>query len=286
MREGPIYTLRDIRGAYKTRNSWWGYFCLHPLASVLLLPIANNTKVRPELLCISSFLVGLSALPFFADGSHVSLVAGAILAYVSNLLDGMDGKLARLKNQVTVFGGYLDSVCDIGKHCLYVVALTFGQYRYSSDLVDVAAGFLAFAAICIPTANENILGRLRILLPVLNDDRSAAPEAARRFTLAVAARRVDDFFAKHSLLPAPSGVEATALMTIIGPAFDAVTECFFVGGFFLLAFTVTRTLVTLRRTRLLTVGYEGDRQREKLRSVIQAQRASEVTSIHDSNRLG
>ena len=53
----------------------------------------------------------LGAFLFFLGG-YITLVIGAILAQVASVIDGCDGEIARLKFQVTEFGGWFDAVLD------------------------------------------------------------------------------------------------------------------------------------------------------------------------------
>ncbi|MBW2005204.1 MAG: CDP-alcohol phosphatidyltransferase family protein, partial [Deltaproteobacteria bacterium] len=49
--------------------------------------------------------------PFFLGG-YSNLVIGTLLAHLSSVIDGCDGEIARLKFQVTEFGGWFDAVLD------------------------------------------------------------------------------------------------------------------------------------------------------------------------------
>jgi CDP-diacylglycerol--glycerol-3-phosphate 3-phosphatidyltransferase len=60
------------------------------------------------------------------------LLAGGILFFAANLLDLMDGALARHTNQVSPFGALLDSVLDrLGESALFVGLAVFGVREYA-----------------------------------------------------------------------------------------------------------------------------------------------------------
>jgi phosphatidylglycerophosphate synthase len=164
------YSMQDLRQAYKSRNSWWGYFFLHPIAICLLWPIANFTSLRPETICLSSLIVGLLAVPFFLNGDSASLAVGGGIAFVSNLLDAMDGKLARLKKLASPFGAYLDFTVDVVKHLIYIAVLAVGQFRQTDDMNTLYWGLAIVCIFAMVVAHENLLGRIRAFLPLPDAD--------------------------------------------------------------------------------------------------------------------
>ncbi len=77
----------------------------HAASLVLKLPIA----ITPTQMTIVSFILGiLSAISFAMS----NLLIGAALYYISDVLDGVDGILARRRGMSTAYGAYLDSCLD------------------------------------------------------------------------------------------------------------------------------------------------------------------------------
>lgn len=77
----------------------------HVASLVLKLPIA----ITPNQMTIVSFILGiLSAISFALS----NLLIGAALYYISDVLDGVDGILARRRGMSTSYGAYLDSCLD------------------------------------------------------------------------------------------------------------------------------------------------------------------------------
>ncbi|MFQ6088317.1 MAG: CDP-alcohol phosphatidyltransferase family protein [Candidatus Methanofastidiosia archaeon] len=65
--------------------------------------------ITPNLITIVSFILGiLSAINF----AFSNILVGIILYYTSDVLDGVDGIIARRKNMSTLYGAYLDSCLD------------------------------------------------------------------------------------------------------------------------------------------------------------------------------
>ena len=129
-----MYTYRQIIDSTKPSDSWIGTFLINPLSYPLVYFLANKTGFRPEIVNITSLIVGLSAAFFFLKGDPNSLFFAAGLIILSYTLDGTDGKLARLKNQVTRFGTALEAVRDKIVHLSCFFALTLGQFIQNPDI--------------------------------------------------------------------------------------------------------------------------------------------------------
>jgi phosphatidylglycerophosphate synthase len=254
------YTIRDIRNAYKPRNSWWGYFILHPVATRVLWFFANFTTVRPEVLCLTSLFVGLVTAYFFWLGTPQSLFIGAILAFTSNLFDAMDGKLARLKGLVSAFGGYLDFLVDVIKHILYVVVLVLGQYQHTNDIQTLYWGLAVLFVFTTIVANENLLGRIRAFLPHRDEQGKTGSEEVPQKQSQSVFIKIDQFFKERSLLPGPCGVEFVTVMFILGPLVNQVMLCLVLGGACFTLYGIVYTLMILKRTQWLTKSLTKDRR--------------------------
>lgn len=129
-----MYTYQQVLRSTKSSDSWIGTFLINPLSYPLVYFLANKTSLRPEIINISSLIVGLSAAFFFLKGTSESLFLAAGLIILSYTLDGTDGKLARLKNQVTRFGTALEAVRDKIVHLSCFFALTIGQFIQNPDI--------------------------------------------------------------------------------------------------------------------------------------------------------
>jgi phosphatidylglycerophosphate synthase len=123
------YTMEDIRrtGA-KKRDAWWTVFVVDPVAGPIALFIANRTKITPNQITVASFALGLGAAFSFAFADYPALVLGALLYYLSFVLDCVDGKVARLKDTGSIFGGWLDYILDRVRVFVCAVALMGGQF--------------------------------------------------------------------------------------------------------------------------------------------------------------
>ncbi|AQS57120.1 CDP-alcohol phosphatidyltransferase family protein [Novibacillus thermophilus] len=127
------YTLSDVHSTYKAKDAWWTVLFVDPIASRLVVPVANYTNITPNQISIVSFIVGMIAAYSFYVGSTDALLTGAILYHISFILDCMDGKIARLKGNGSMFGVLLDIMLDHIRVIVCGVALTVGQFQLTGD---------------------------------------------------------------------------------------------------------------------------------------------------------
>jgi phosphatidylglycerophosphate synthase len=128
------FTFEDVHRTYKRKDAWWTVLLVDPVASRLVLPIANHTRLTPNHVTAMSFAFGLASAAAFTRGDHLWLAMGALLYHVSFILDCVDGKLARLKGTGTVFGMWLDFTFDRYRVWICAAALGYGQYQRTGEV--------------------------------------------------------------------------------------------------------------------------------------------------------
>ena len=74
-----------------------------------LVPVIAATKIHPNIITIFSLLAGIICGFLFAMGYWF---AGALIFQFSCFCDGIDGKVARLRNITSEFGAKLDIIAD------------------------------------------------------------------------------------------------------------------------------------------------------------------------------
>jgi len=85
-------------------------------------------------------LIGISAaivsayLYWNSKSDDASLVAAALLLLTSGFFDALDGVLARVHGQVTLFGGFLDSLLDRYADALVLTGIILGWLTTDSPL--------------------------------------------------------------------------------------------------------------------------------------------------------
>ena len=76
-------------------------------AGKIILRIVPN--ISPNQITLSSFVTGIIAAWLVAKGYWI---LGAVVYYISDVLDGIDGYVARETNKNSAYGAYLDSTLD------------------------------------------------------------------------------------------------------------------------------------------------------------------------------
>ncbi|THC49285.1 CDP-alcohol phosphatidyltransferase family protein [Streptomyces sp. A1499] len=142
----PLAEVRRI--TEKKRDAWWTVLLVDPVATPLVRFTAMRTNITPNQITWGAFLLGLGSAACFAFGDWQWLVLGAVIYHFSFILDCMDGKVARLTGQGSVFGAWLDFVFDRIRVMVCGVALMGGQYERTGDTFYI---WLALAVVGLDT---------------------------------------------------------------------------------------------------------------------------------------
>ncbi|GAA1757040.1 CDP-alcohol phosphatidyltransferase family protein [Streptomonospora arabica] len=130
------FTLADVRErTYKRRDAWWTVFLVDPLAARLVVWVANRTSITPNQITFGAGVLGAGSAVCFALGTWPWLVAGALLFHLSFVLDCMDGKIARLKGNGSVFGAWVDFIFDRIRFFGCMLALLIGQWALTGEVL-------------------------------------------------------------------------------------------------------------------------------------------------------
>ena len=115
MRGGAAPTLHDIRVAHGSRRGYERYLILNRFlfrpAGFALTWVAVRVGLTSEAVSWLSGIVGLIGCAALASGREALHPAGLALLFLFNLLDCVDGSLARTLKTGNPYGRFLDSVC-------------------------------------------------------------------------------------------------------------------------------------------------------------------------------
>ncbi|MFI6596452.1 CDP-alcohol phosphatidyltransferase family protein [Nonomuraea sp. NPDC050536] len=129
--------MADVHETRKSRDSWWTVYLVDPIACPVALVVANRTRLTPNALTVISLALGLGSAACLAAQE---LAAGALLFYLSFMIDCVDGKIARLKGTGTPFGLWLDYVGDRVRVVFCAAGLAYGQYAATGDVTYIVVG--------------------------------------------------------------------------------------------------------------------------------------------------
>ena len=91
--------------------------------------LVYGTAITPNQVTLLAICLGLAAAACWIEGSRAAMVWGGALLWISAIMDGADGILARAKNMQSAFGRALDGTADMlvglstTAACLYHLAV-------------------------------------------------------------------------------------------------------------------------------------------------------------------
>jgi phosphatidylglycerophosphate synthase len=137
-----------LRLAIKERDDFFTTYFVSPISPYVVRWAARAGLAPTAVTGVSVALAVVAALAF-AWAARPAMIAGAVLLYVSFLLDCVDGQLARYTRRFSAFGGWLDTMADRSKEYLVYAGLAVGAER-----AGLSAWPLAVAAIALQTVRH------------------------------------------------------------------------------------------------------------------------------------
>jgi phosphatidylglycerophosphate synthase len=107
-----------------------------------LVRVLTHTPVTPNMVTLAGLLVAIVSAYYFSQGTYLASLAGALLFFVSGLLDEVDGMLARIRFSDSPFGTWFEGTVDNISYLLLFVGITVGLYRQRGPL-EVLIGEVA-----------------------------------------------------------------------------------------------------------------------------------------------
>ena len=170
------------RNLYRPSDGPISTYINRPVSTRISMALWRSAPwLKPNHVTVFSFLLGVAAAALFAFGF---LVAGGLMAQFSSIIDGVDGELARLRKEVTRFGGFFDTVLDRFADIAIVLALGISATAFLSTLYAVLIASLAAAGVVI-VSYVSIAARGHIDLQRLRGGFPWATRDVRLFTVMV-----------------------------------------------------------------------------------------------------
>ncbi|RAY14196.1 CDP-alcohol phosphatidyltransferase family protein [Actinomadura craniellae] len=137
-----------------------GFFTTYAVStySWRIARLAARLRLTPNMVTSISMGVAVLAAVWFADGTRVGMLLGALLLYVAFVLDCVDGQLARYTRQFSTLGAWLDATFDRAKEYVVYAGLAVGSTA-AATTSSVHAGDvwpLAVAALALQTCRHMI----------------------------------------------------------------------------------------------------------------------------------
>lgn len=208
----------------KALDYWWTVIAVDPVALPVVRLLASRRWLTPDAVTMLSLAIGLPVGLAYALGGRAGLVVGAVLFYLSFVLDCVDGKLARATQITSPRGQALDELADGARRASAALGLAVHLWRYAEP-----AGVVWAAA----------YGILSSYFMEISGAAKRAPTGALAGGWARA-------LAKRRLLPTPGIPDASAIVYVIGPLFGVLVPALALG---LAMVAIAILLVVGRRLR-------------------------------------
>jgi len=134
-----------------------------------------ETPLTPNQMTVITFLVALCVAALFASGH---LLAGALLALAVNVMDGLDGKLARAKAMTTKVG-LLEHSLDLFYEQSWYIAYSYAAWKASGGRTSVVVALLG--VLLFDSFARHIYMQFRQATGVSLSDVAPFDRAFRRF---------------------------------------------------------------------------------------------------------
>lgn len=116
-REGAFY-----KASWLERN-------IHRKISIHITRVLVKRKISPNQVTLTGFLITILAGVFLFFGEPPYLLIGAVLLFLGDIFDCVDGEVARYGQSESLVGAYLDELTGLIKPIYVMIALSFGIYN-------------------------------------------------------------------------------------------------------------------------------------------------------------
>ena len=111
-------------------KDWWSATFGDPISWIILGLIGDIKWITPIRITWLSFLCKIIPTGLIIHSERHYIIIGVLLLQVGQVLDSMDGNLARYRNIATLRGGFLDRILD-GLGFVFVMS-SFSWYVYQN----------------------------------------------------------------------------------------------------------------------------------------------------------
>lgn len=193
-----------VEGAQKRTLDVLAWYFNRPIENWITYHIADF-PITPNLMSVLTYVVAFLVTFLLFSGQ---LLPASLLSFVVNVMDGLDGKLARVKGMATRLG-QLEHSFDLLYEQSWYIALAWAVHKLRGDLLPLALGF---AVLLFDSFARHASMQFRQVMGVALADYATFDRLFRRFD----GRR--NIYTIYILLGTIFGVPLYALLAIAGHA--------------------------------------------------------------------
>jgi CDP-alcohol phosphatidyltransferase len=206
-----VSTVEAVPQGAKRRDYWWTVLLVDPLAVPIARFVAARRLLSADQVTWISAVFGLPVGIAFAWGSRAGLIVGAVLFYVSFLLDCVDGKVARALGTMSPAGVTIDQIADGARRASASLGLTIYLWKVAQPNGSDGRFFWAV-----------VYGLLAFYFGLISG-------GTRSDAITRVGSRWSQWLGRHRLLPTPGAPDAAGIVFVIGPLFGWVVPCLVIG---------------------------------------------------------
>lgn len=125
------YKYSEIKNYFHNREPWLNVFVFSIITKPLTFAVVNFTQITPNHISLLSLSFGLGSAYCIAVGN---IHLGVLLYFISYVFDAIDGKVARIKKNGKVYGGWMDILIDRINLTLISSAISLNYYNNTQDV--------------------------------------------------------------------------------------------------------------------------------------------------------
>ena len=114
-------------------KDWWSITFGDPISWLVLAVIGDIKWITPIGITFLSFIFKVIPAALMLHGERCFIILSAILLQIGQVLDSMDGNLARYRNNTTLRGGFLDRILDGIGFIIIMSSLSWFTYQKTGE---------------------------------------------------------------------------------------------------------------------------------------------------------
>lgn len=143
------YSMADITASYtpekRKDTSWWARIFSRPLSFMVTYPLIN-IGVSANAVSIASIFVALLACGLLMMGHPISTI-GVFVFLFWDVLDCVDGNIARVKKTSSLKGEYMDAISGYTAPAFIYLAVGVAAYREPGTLSSLGYWIIVIGAV-------------------------------------------------------------------------------------------------------------------------------------------
>lgn len=142
------YSYKDIKKSFpkekeRFESSFSRVFHIRPISFLVTVPLVNR-GITPYAISVLSIYVALMSFLFLCIPTAVTRVIGGVLVPIWNILDCVDGNIARTTNKFAKYGSVIDAISGYYINALLPIGLGVAAFNIGDNYLGISPVFFLF----------------------------------------------------------------------------------------------------------------------------------------------